>query len=329
MRAVEFSMFGDPNEVLETISLPRPEPGPGQALVRMTARTINPADLYMVRGHYGYLPPLPAIPGVEGCGVIDGLGTGVSGYHIGQRVIPITVAGAGSWSEYVVVRAQPTSLIATPDRLDDDRAAQFVVNPLTAWLLVRQRLALGAGDWMVQTAAASRVGRMVTRIATALGVQTINIVHRAERARQLRDQGAPNVLCSATDDVYEQIVKMTGGLGLAGALDAVGGPAAADMARALRPRGRLVVYGLLAGKSTTFDMSAMLFGAATIEGFWLPAVLRDEPAVFAQAAAELIAHPQLPGLIEAAEAGYDLAEVGRAVHHAELPGRHGKVLLLS
>jgi NADPH:quinone reductase-like Zn-dependent oxidoreductase len=328
MRAIEFYMYGDPNEVLELTSVAKPEPDQGEALVRVTARPINPADLYMVRGHYGYLPPLPAVPGLEGSGVIEALGQGVSGYHVGQRVIPIMVKEGGSWSEYIVTRARPELLLPIPDHLDDQRAAQFVVNPLSAWLMVH-RLGLGPGDWLVQDAAASRVGRLISQLGATLGFHTINIVHRPGRADELRESGTPNVVCSATDDIYARIMDLSGGHGATGAVDAVGGPVAAEMARALRPRSRLIVYGLLAGKATTFDMSAMLFGSNTIDSFWLPEVQRHEPERFVQAAKDLIAHPQLPSLIGPAEATYDLDKIREAVRHAELPGRKGKILLVS
>jgi NADPH:quinone reductase-like Zn-dependent oxidoreductase len=161
-----------------------------------------------------------------------------------------------------------------------------------------------------------------------LGFHTINIVHRPELATELLNLGAPYVVCSATEDVYARILALTDGQGATGALDAVGGRVAAEMARALRPHSRLIVYGLLAGKTTALDMSSMLFHANVIEGFWLSDVLRHEPGSFEQAATDLIAHPQLPNLLSAAGASYDLAEIGQAVRHAELPGQRGKILLV-
>jgi NADPH2:quinone reductase len=326
MRTVEFSMFGDPAEVLELVMSDRPVPGRRQALVRMTARPINPADLYMVRGHYGYLPSLPAVPGVEGCGVVEALGPDATGYRVGQRVIPIMVQHGGSWSEYVVVHAEPRYLIPVPDWLDDGKAAQFTVNPLSAWLMVRYRLRLGQGDWLAQTAGASQVGRFVRHVCAAEGIRTINIVHRPERADEMREHGAEHVICSATEDVYAGIMARTGGLGVHAAIDAVGGAVAGAMARTLRPDGKLLVYGLLAGRTTPIDMSALLFKNNTIGSFWLPASLKRDPVEFAHAARELIDHPLLEQ-ITGAEATYDLAKIGEAVRHAERSGRTGKVLL--
>jgi NADPH:quinone reductase-like Zn-dependent oxidoreductase len=327
MRAIEFCLFGDPAETLELVCLPDPEPWPGQVLVRMTARPINPSDLYMVRGQYGYLPALPAVPGLEGCGVIEAVGAQVSGYHVGQRVITMSVQRAGTWSEYALVDARPEHLLPVPDALSDEQAAQFTVNPLSAWLMVRHRLALQPGDWLVQSAGASQVGRLVCQLGAGIGFHTISIVHRPERAAELRESGVEHVICSATDDVYKEIMIRTDGAGAAAALDAVGGSQATEMARALRPRGRMLVYGLLSGKSTAFDTSALLFNANSIEGFWLSAALRDDPAAFGRAAAELAGYPGLAGLIAGAEACYDLADFGEAIRHAERSGRSGKIIL--
>ena len=327
MRALEFSMFGDPAETLELVSLPEPEPGPGQVLIRMAARPINPSDLYMVRGQYGYLPTMPAVPGLEGCGVIEAVGAEVTGYQVGQRVITMSVQRGGTWGEYVVVDARPEHLLPAPEALSVEQAAQFTVNPLSAWLMVRERLALAPGDWLVQSAGASQVGRLVSQLGAGIGFHTINVVHRPERADELRESGVEHVICSATDDVYKEIMIRTDGAGATAALDAVGGPQATEMARALRPRGRMLVYGLLAGKSTAFDTSSLLFNANSIEGFWLSAALRDDPAAFGRSAAELAAYPGLAGLIAGAEARYDLADFGEAIRHAERSGRSGKIML--
>jgi NADPH:quinone reductase-like Zn-dependent oxidoreductase len=327
MRAIEFSMFGDPAEVLELVSIPQPAPGPGEALVRMTARPINPSDLYMVRGQYGYLPSVPAVPGLEGCGVIEAVGQEVEGYRVGQRVVPFMIDNPGSWSEYVVVPATPQGLVPVPDALGDDKAAQFTVNPLSAWLMMRYRLRLVKDDWLVQTAGASQVGRVVHKLAATEGIHVISIVHRPQRAAELLDQGAEHVLCSATDNVYAEIMARTDGVGATAALDAVGGTVATDVARALRRGGQLLIYGLLGGKATTFDTSALLFNGNAIEGFWLSAAQRKDPAGYGEAAAELAAYPHLPDLISGAEASYDLARFGEAVRHAERSGRSGKILL--
>ena len=134
MRALRYHAFGKPADVLQLDDVPTPEPGPGEVRVRMTHRSINPADLHTVLGHYGNLPDLPAVGGHEGVGRVDALGDGVSGVETGQRVVPLGVEG--TWQEHVVVSAD--DLFAVPDGVPDEAAAQLFVNPLTAWLMLER-----------------------------------------------------------------------------------------------------------------------------------------------------------------------------------------------
>ena len=131
MKSVRFYEFGNPAELLRVEDVEQPEPGANQVLVRMRARSINPSDLLTVRGLYGALPKLPATPGLEGMGEVAAVGEGVRNFRVGQRVIPLGIAG--TWQEYLVASEQ--QLIPVPDQITDQTAAQFVVNPLTAWII--------------------------------------------------------------------------------------------------------------------------------------------------------------------------------------------------
>src|SRR5215218_8282694 len=124
MQSVRFHEFGNPAEVLRVEEVERPEPRAGQVLVRMRARSINPSDLLTVRGLYGSLPVPPATPGLEGMGEVAEVGEGVSDLRPGQRVIPLGVPG--TWAEYIIAPA--VQLIPVPDSVNDQAAAQFVVN---------------------------------------------------------------------------------------------------------------------------------------------------------------------------------------------------------
>ena len=132
MQGIRFHHFGNPVDVLRVEELPEPRPGFHQVLMRMRARPINPSDLLTVRGLYGALPKLPASPGLEGVGTIEGIGENVRGFSAGQRAVPLGVLG--TWQEFIV--ADSNQLIPVPDSISDPVAAQFVVNPLTAWIMV-------------------------------------------------------------------------------------------------------------------------------------------------------------------------------------------------
>src|SRR6516164_4724754 len=136
MKAIRFTRFGEPTEVLELQEVPIPEAGPGQVRVRMIASPINPSDVLVVRGEYGRLPQLPATPGFEGVGVIDAAGPGLLRYlrrlRPGRRVAVLNGQG-GNWQEYVVLPAR--QVVPVPDDVPDDQAATFFVNPASALVM--------------------------------------------------------------------------------------------------------------------------------------------------------------------------------------------------
>ncbi|SRR6266849_1519650 len=205
MLRIQFERFGEPTEVLRVVDVSIPRPGINQVLIRMHVRPIHPSDLSIMQGRYGALPALPACPGLEGVGVIAALGEGVQGFHVGQRVVPFN--SWGTWQEYVTVDG--SRLLLVPDRISDEVAAQLTVNPMSAWIMLTQELQVERGEWLVQTAANSTVGRLVLQLTQFLGVKTINVVRRREQVQELLNAGADEVICSADENVVERIAQIT------------------------------------------------------------------------------------------------------------------------
>lgn len=323
-RALRFHRFGPPAEVLQLEDLPVEEPGPGQVRLRLTHRPINPSDLLTVAGQYGRLPRLPVTPGLEGVGRVEALGEGVRGWRIGDRAIPL--GASGTWRESQLVAA--AGLLPVPDAVDDATAAQFVVNPVTAWVMLEQELALRPGDWVVQTAAGSALGRMVIQLAQLRGYRTINLVRRAEQVAELRALGGDAVFATGEPDIVARVRALTGGQGARGALEAVGGETGALALRCLRPGGVMLVYGLLSGEPLPLHNGEMLFRGLTVRGYWLSHWFQHTPpeqvATTLQGLMALLADGSLRLAVEAT---YDLADFRAAVTHAEQPGRQGKILL--
>ena len=326
MQSVRFHEFGDPAEVLRVEEVERPAAGAGQVLVKMRARPINPSDLLTVRGLYGSLPVPPATPGLEGMGEVAELGEGVTRLQAGQRVIPLGVAG--TWAEFIVAPA--AQLIPVPDAVGDQTAAQFVVNPLTAWIMTVEELDLQPGEWLLQTAAGSTLGRVVLQIAKQHGFKTINVVRRREQAEELKALGADEVICTDEEDIPERVREITGREGLRKAIDAVGGETGADVVRALGRGGVMLVYGLLSGRPMPIDGGRMIFASAAVRGFWLGDWMRSAPPERQHAVtAEMLRSMATQEVVPPVEAEYPLSEVLAAVEHSERPGRSGKVLLIS
>ncbi len=324
-RAVRFSAFGEPSDMLGVETVPTPSPGPGEVTLRLRARPINPSDLSVVRGRYGELPDLPATPGLEGMGVVETLGAGVNSVAVGQRVVPLGIS-PGTWAEHRVAPA--AMLVPVPDAVSDDAAAQLVVNPLTAWILVVDELDLQPGEWLMQSAAGSTLGRIVLQLARARGFRTINLVRRAEQADELIALGADEVIVTERDDIGERVHEITDGAGVAKAIDSVAGELAGRMAASLGVHGTLITYGRLSQQPVPLDTGLQIFRGTTIRGFWLARWFGEASPQKIQETIGAVFGLMAEGVIDPpVEAHYDLADIRDAVVHAEKPGRSGKVIL--
>ena len=326
MKAAVFERFGEPSEVLSLRELPDPEPGPGQVRVRMIASPINPSDLMVVRGRYGVLPRLPATPGFEGVGVVDKAGPGLLGrWVLGKRVAAINSAG-GNWAEYALIPARQARPI--PDDIPNEQAATFFVNPATVLALVRHVLKVPKGQWLLQSAAGSTLGKMIIKLGRHDGYKTLCVVRRTEAKDELTRLGADAVISSSEGPIDEQVRKVTSGTGVRYALDPVGGDTGAGVFRSLAPGGRMVVYGTLSGQPIPIDPRSLIAGCTSVEGFWLGYWMRERSIP-----SSLLLFREIASLIRqgvlSSDVGPALAldQINQAVHQAETVGRGGKILI--
>ncbi len=324
MRAVRLAEFGEPGDVLTIEDMPTPQPGPGQVLVRLRARPINPSDLFMIRGRYGSLPRLPATVGMEGAGVVAAVGDGVTHLREGQQVVPFV---NGTWQEYVVAPAD--AVLTLPPGLSDAQTAMLVANPTSAWLLLHEALQVQPGAWVLQNAANSAVGRHVIQLSRHYGFRTINVVRRRDVVDELLADGADHVICEGDEDVVARVRELTDGKGVRYALDSVAGESGQRLVTALAAGGTMVVFGSISGEPLTIDPGTMLFRGTTIKGWWLLHWLRTA----SQAQRAQLFQTIIPLVVDGTlhvpvAAGYDLADVQQAVAAAEGSARNGKVLLV-
>lgn len=322
MKALRFSVAGDPLEVLKLEEHPLPEPGPGEVRLRMVARPINPSDLLQVRGVYGRKPTLPATAGLEGLGVIEALGSGVEGWRVGQRALPM--GAQGTWAGALVTPA--ANLYPVPETLADLQAAQAVVNPLTAWLMAEE-LNLGEGRWLIQSAAASAVGRCLIQLGRQHGFKTLCLVRRPDAVQGLLDAGADAALCTEDSGWVQQAEALLPNSAHA-AVDAVGGSLAGEMVKLLRPGGTMLVYGALSMEPLQLPGGQLIFRTATVRGFWLTDWKKRSSAEERRnAMAGLLAEMAAGRLTVPVEAAYPLESWREALAHAQRGGRGGKILL--
>ena len=323
MRALVQPQFGDPAEVLSVQEVPNPEPGPGEALVRVLLSPIHNHDLWTVRGSYGFKPEMPARAGTELVGVVESLGEGVEGLRAGQRV---AIGGAfGAWAEYVVAPAK--GLIPVPDEMPDEAAAQLVSMPFSAIALL-DFLEVSEGDWIVQNAANGAVGRMVAQLAVARGVRVLGLVRRSAGVDELREQGIGDVVATDDDGWRERVREVVGDGKVIAGVDSVGGSAAGDVVSLLAEDGVLVVFGAMASPTLEIGSGEVIFKQVVIKGFWgskvFPAMDREKRAALM---GELVAGITSGVVTLPVEEVYPLEEISAAARASSEPGRRGKILL--
>jgi mitochondrial enoyl-[acyl-carrier protein] reductase / trans-2-enoyl-CoA reductase len=319
---VRFSRFGPPEEVLEIVKTQLPEPAAGQALVRMLASPVNPADLNIVEGVYGVQPELPAVPGMEGCGEVLRCPGGE--LAVGSRVIFLRKGGA--WAEEVVVPTE--ELIRVPDAIEPVQAAMLGVNPLTALRLLEDFVTLKPGDWIVQNAANSNVGRCVIQLARERGVSTVNLVRRESVREELLGLGASVVLLD-DEEMVAKALEATGGLRPVLALNAVGGDSALRQMDLLERRGSHVTYGAMSRQSLKVPNKFVIFKELTITGFWVSKWLEESARAKIEESYGLLSQLVVAGKLEqAVDGSYPLEEVRAACRRAGEEGRGGKVILV-
>ncbi len=156
MRAVQLTAFGNPVDGLEYVDIPEPDaPGPNQVLIGVEFSPINPNDLMLAQGIYAFRPPLPTVIGNEGVGRVLAVGPGVENVKVGDRVLaPLS---SFTWRERMVISAGGLSTL--PPDADPQQLAMLAINPPTAALLLSEYVDMKAGEWVVQNAANSGVGR--------------------------------------------------------------------------------------------------------------------------------------------------------------------------
>ncbi|MFD3163375.1 zinc-binding dehydrogenase [Herpetosiphon sp. NSE202] len=240
-----------------------------EVLVKVAATPINPSDMMFINGSYGITKPLPAVPGFEGSGTIVSTGDQLySKVLLGKRVSFATQAPEddGAWADYVIVAARQCLPLA--ESLSFEQAASAIVNPVSAWALIdiaRQRNA----KVVVQTAAASQLGRMLVRLAQREKLTLINIVRREAQVELLQSLGAEYVLNSSSPDFAEALSKLCHEQQAQLAFDAVGGELVGQVLSAMPKGSTMMVYGALADSACQIDPRSLIFEQKHVTGFWL------------------------------------------------------------
>lgn len=322
MKVAHLTANGAPPEVVKIMELDDPTPGPRQAVVKIMACGINPADLLGFEGRYPGPGPFPAPCGIEGAGVVESVGEG-SALSVGDHVISLPRA---NWAEKVL--ADDDLLIPIPKSLPWRDAAQLKINPPTAKKMLTDYVDLKPGDWVIQNAANSAVGLHVIRFAKAMGLKTVNIVRRAELADRLKAHGADVVLTAGEDQAARVRAAIGDDAHVPLGVDACGGAPTRWMADCVSDGGTVVNYGYLDGNPCEIEPGHLIVRRQTLAGFWLAGWMGTAPRAAKEALfAEMSAAFESGQLSSPVEATYGFDQLSEALAHAWRGGRDGKILL--
>ncbi|AZO79219.1 MULTISPECIES: zinc-binding dehydrogenase [unclassified Bosea (in: a-proteobacteria)] len=328
MKAIQYSRFGGP-DVLETVEIDQPSPGPGEVLIAVGAVGVNFFEVLMRQDRYVVTPPLPFNPGVEIAGTIAALGEGVTTFSVGERVaaaLYLADRQSGGYADYVAVSADV--LVHLPETLPFAAATALQVQGLTALHLQRSNPA--AGRNVLISAAAGGVGSLLVQLAKRAGAKrVIAMASSNEKLALAQDIGADAGVDYTRPDWPEQVRALTDGAGPDLIFDASGGDIPAQCLALLAPFGRLVLYGPLSIADFRPDaeaLNALIFGNRAIAGFSLLQHLAPER--LAQDLGELFALASAGELKLLPGGTFPLAQASAA--HAALESRQtaGKLVLV-
>lgn len=310
MRAVVFDAIGEPLDVLRFGEAPRPEIGPGEILVRMTSASINPGDFLYIQNLYPE-PKKPVFPnqiaGGHGAGIVVDAGA-EAGLEPGTKV---GFSFESIWAEYAAIPAKWA--IPLPDDFAPEKAAQLA-NLITAWDLVRDSQ-VGPGDWLVLTAGHSTVAVMTLQLAARRGVRVVSVVRRIQPHLDLKALGAEHVLelASLQGGIAERLAEITGGAGVHGVVDCVGGPLMGELIRSLNLFGQAVCYGGLSTEPFELHNFDILLNAVTLRPYSYRYFFDPPPAADAEELREIIAATAGPDFVVPVGGFHPLEEFGLAV----------------
>jgi len=250
MKIIHVPTPGGP-DAMRVVDVAVPQPGPGQALVRIAAAGVNFIDIYFRIGLYK--AELPITLGNEAAGTVEAVGPDVTQVAVGDRVA--YAMARGSYAEYAVVPA--AMLVKIPQGVDDRTAAAAMLQGMTAHYLTHSTYPLKPGDTCLVQAAAGGTGGLVVQMAKMLGARVFGTVSTEEKARAIRELGADEAILYTQTDFDAEVKRLTGGRGVDVVYDSVGKQTFDKSLNSLRPRGVLALFGQSSGPVPPMDLNIL------------------------------------------------------------------------
>jgi NADPH:quinone reductase-like Zn-dependent oxidoreductase len=261
-------------------TIPVPQPGPGEVLVKMYSSPINPSDLAFLAGGYGIKKPFPVVPGFEGSGTVVAAGKGIlPKIWLGKKVACAASPKLnGCWAEYMVTTA--ASCVPLSKKISMEQGSMMFVNPMTAIAFFEVYKSTSNPSnklrGIINTAAASALGRMIIRLGKQKGIPVISVVHRHEQVEILKSEGAEFIVNSSDPDFELKLKELAHNLNATVLFDAVGGKLPQQLLSAAPKGSKLFIYGRLSADACEILPGEMIFTGNQIQGFWLTNWLHEK-----------------------------------------------------
>jgi NADPH2:quinone reductase len=325
MLAIEITAPGGP-EALQPKTMPVPEPGPGEVLIRVAAAGVNAPDLAQRRGAYPPPPGASPLPGLEIAGEVVAAGPGAASYAPGDAVVAL--CNGGGYAEYALVPAG--QVLPLPRGWGFVAGAAMPETYFTIQQTLVMKAGLKSGMTVLVHGAAGGIGGAAIAIATRYGARAIGVVSSAEKAAYARSLGAVETIDRRREDVVERIKEITGGRGVDRVVDIVGGKTLGVSITASAIEAHILVLATLSGSQAEINAGLIVSRRLTLHG----STLRPQPPEVKAAIAANLRANVWPWLESGAIARprietFPIVEAAAAHASMEMPGHFGKTVLVT
>lgn len=326
VKIVRFHTLGGP-EVLQLDELPLPQPGPGEARLRVKAIGLNRAEVVFRLGRYFMQPVLPSKLGYEASGIVEAVGEGVDPAWVGKTASTVPAFAADKYGVYGEVAIVPAYALAEyPASLSYEEGTSIWMQYLTAYGALIHLGHLTKGDFVVITAASSSVGLAAIEMARAEGAISIATTRTSAKKAELVALGADHVIATEEEDLVARVMEITGGKGARIVFDPVAGKGIEALAAATAHGGTIFEYGALAPEPTPYPLRTAMSRALSIRGYTLFDVV-SQPNEFAEAKQYVYDRLQSGAFKPKIARTFPLAEIAESHRYMQSNEQVGKIVV--
>ena len=274
-RIVYFHQVGGP-EVLKIENKEVPPPGPGEVRIKVKALGLNRAEAMFRSGTYLSNPKFPSRLGYEASGIVEAVGSGVTGFAPGDIVSVVPPHDQGKYGVYGEIATVPVKYVVKhPPSLSFVEAAAIWMQYMTAYGALIDIATIKQGDYVVIPAASSSVGLAAIQLCNMVGAVPIATTRTSAKAKALQQAGAKHVIATQEENITKRLLEITNDQGARVVFDPVGGKTVLSLADGMAQRGILFQYGALSPESTPFPLMAALSKSLTMRGYVLFEIVQD------------------------------------------------------